>query len=236
MPPDWPIYVTESELSNDGLTGLLLEAMARVTGAFRELSAEVLAGGDVDIETWMSRWRLGRYLGNRHLSERIASYVWAIERAWIGDHEAAKRLKIDYWRQRDHRFLPRLDIVLGTVEWDPCHEPYDSYYTRVGDAMHANVESFLADQKLEGNRKLDRFLMSPWLTRTTKSNLDWRFEWLVLSIQGYSPSGMKARNPEYRRVRDDAIAKSVFALKQRMGITVTRRGEPEIRDQAKPVS
>jgi len=204
---------------------LFLEAVARVTPAFRELRDSVLPlspqrdtpsdkGYDEMVE-WIRRWHL--LFENSELNEMIEPWICRVLHWWSQDPVARETLRVDcqWWERSTKLGTDKKPVQTELSQWNPDRENFEKYARR----MRSNLETFLQEQKRIAEQDLERFGQRPYRKRDRDRPAAWDFEWLALSICRKLSDGEIAQRQEYKGVRRESVKKARQALQQKLKIS-----------------
>jgi hypothetical protein len=220
---------------------LFIEAVARVTDAFKELRDSILplyARAETirdarrryplathekpqhpidEAHAWAKRWKLE--FENNELDERVFAWAFFVLDAWHRNAESRDSLRVDCgWWDRSPKVKMSADrpgVPALLSQWNPDREDFGPYAT----GMRARFEKFLQGEKRRVEQELERFDMRPYRKRERKRPPGWDFEWVALHrCRGFSDAKIAQQKTRYPGVSREVVKKARQALERDLKI------------------
>lgn len=194
------------------LVMLFLQAVARVTDAFKELREEILPlCGErtlplAKISDWLERWHLNDF-PNYELNEKIDSWIHVVLYQWRHDPDGARTLRIEPVRRQ---WPPAKKVQFEFYEYDLYRESFEDW----GRALREKCEGVIAAERAKWEIDQDRFGMKPYLKRDRGRPHEWEFEWLAYSRCNLRSDQWIANRPKYKakQIKRSTVNKARIAL------------------------
>ena len=191
------------------LAVLFLEAVARVTPAFRELREQVFPKCAPDknhfsldaIEAWLHDWHLD--FDDGEIAHPVHDWTIEVLRFWAAHSDAREQLAVDCgWREYLKSPKRRMAGDTALPGWNPCRETYDAWQVRV----------------LEPHRKRREAELENYGATSYEPESTLAFEWLAFSVCLRLPDGEIAKRCLPRKVKPDTVKKARTRLAKRLHI------------------
>ena len=217
IPPRYP-----SDPVSHELLVLFLDAVARVTEAFREFRDEIVAAYRAEkthpTRQWDAWWRRWKFDGFKdyELKCQISSHLVRVMHIWSADPSEAAKLDVSCGSRTYVPAVgpPERHTAPTTMTWEPWDYQVESW-----DAYEAHwlaaFKAILKKQKAPFEVRLRRGL-KPYNRRIrTRSNALHDFEWLAPSIcKGWTDERIARAYHLPKKLGTDVVKKARYALRQ----------------------